>query len=159
MLRGLPRDKEPLHGKAYTGVHCYNQTKVEPQPVSNEQNTLGSNAATKEKLSRNQHASTPLVPANPPRSDPIFLFLSQRPARLLLCCRSVPVQLLGSPTTKSTQRAYACRQQGLTQDNIMCSNNNSSTSTNNSNSREIWWCREIIWNHLKGSWFKKNRSL
>ena len=57
MLRGLSRDKEPLHENSYTGVHCYNQTKVEPQPVSNEQNTLGSNAATKERLSRNQGAS------------------------------------------------------------------------------------------------------
>ena len=36
----------------------------------------------------------------------------------------------GSHTPKSTQRAYACRQQGLTLGNIMCSNNNSSTSTN-----------------------------
>ena len=60
----------------------------------------------------------------------LFLFLSPRPARLLLPCRPVPVQLLGSPTTKSTQRAYACRQQGLIPASITCSSNNSSASTN-----------------------------
>ena len=39
MLRGLSRDKEPLHENSYTGVQCYNQTKVEPQPVSKQAST------------------------------------------------------------------------------------------------------------------------
>jgi hypothetical protein len=48
----------------------------------------------------------------------LFLFLSPRPARILLPCRPVPVHPLGSPTTKSTQRAYVRRHQGLTSNSM-----------------------------------------
>ena len=60
VLRVVPQGPQcPTRKILYWGplLLGYKQTKVEPQPASNEQNTLGSNAATKQKLSRNQHAS------------------------------------------------------------------------------------------------------
>jgi len=141
VLRGLSGDKEPLHGNSYTGVQCYNQTKVEPQPVS--KSYIHTQHPAIDMPQTSQDYTNPITPP-----DPLQTTITPREGTMPT---RVVTRAGGSHTTKSTQRAYACRQQGPALASIICSSNNSSASTNSQ------WHASIRQEVFGSQWYAHNQ--